>query len=49
MVITKVVYQCGCGFKSDSKEPAVEHVRKTGHTLTVYGTIFETEEKPKSR
>ena len=39
MAKTDIKYQCGCRFITVSLEEAVKHAEKTGHTLTVLGTI----------
>ncbi len=43
MVIQSVAYQCGCGFRTELLAQAMEHVRKTGHSMKVQGEIRETE------
>jgi len=35
----KVVYGCGCGFKTRELEKALGHADSTGHILTANGTI----------
>lgn len=46
LVLAKMVFQCGCGFKTDTKELAAEHCRKTGHIMTVSGQLFRLDKKP---
>ena len=40
----KITYTCGCGFKTEELDEAVEHAEKRNHSLTVMGTI--TKPKP---
>lgn len=48
MVVQSVAYQCGCGYRTELLAQAMEHVRKTGHSMKVLGEIRETEpRKPK--
>lgn len=34
-----IKYSCGCGFKTENMEEAIEHCDNRGHSLTVLGTI----------
>ena len=48
MVVQNVAYQCGCGYRTGLLAQAMEHVRKTGHSMAVLGEIRETApRKPK--
>lgn len=49
MVVQTLAYVCGCGYRTDLHSQAMEHVRKTGHTMTVHGEIRETEPRKTSR
>jgi len=35
----QIKYTCGCGFRTDKLDEAVQHVEKTGHSMTVLGMI----------
>lgn len=39
MTISTVKYTCGCGFKSESRNKAEEHVTATGHSVIVSGEL----------
>lgn len=46
MVVTSYVYHCGCGYRTSSPAQAIEHVRKTGHTMEIHGKVAEEKPQP---
>lgn len=46
---TNIVFNCGCGFKTIIEETALEHVNKSGHVMTVAGSIKPVEKIEKGR
>ena len=39
MALSKVFFNCGCGFKTDNPVLALAHVDETGHLMEAVGTI----------
>lgn len=44
MALVDIKYSCGCGWNTKNPVDAVNHVDKTGHTITIFGTVKK--EKP---
>lgn len=47
MIKIDIQYNCGCGFKTDNQEKAIDHSVEKGHTLDVTGIIRYTDKLPK--
>ena len=45
MIKIKIEYRCGCGFKTEDKEKAIEHCVLKSHTLYVVGEIQKEDKK----
>jgi hypothetical protein len=39
MVKATYYYTCGCGFKTEDAEEAMDHVKVTGHKMDVKGMV----------
>lgn len=39
IVVKAIQYNCGCRFNTHKEAEAVDHVQKTGHTITALGSI----------
>jgi len=39
MVKTSTYYTCGCGFKTENAELAMDHVKTTGHKMDLKGMV----------
>lgn len=39
MTSVKIACNCGCGYKANTLEEAVQHCQATGHNMGILGTV----------